>query len=355
MRVWILSLVMAFAATTTAYANTVGETHRQGTVASGVVRNADHSTALRITVWYPAQGDAEELPLDMGPPGRPFFVSGSAANEAPFAQGRYPVILLSHGFGGTARMMGWFGTAMARAGYVVVAVDHPGNNGMDTMTAAGAMLWWERAEDLKQALEVTGHDAVIGPHMDMSRLGVSGFSAGGFTTLVASGARVNIDRLLAFCKAHPADGVCEPQKEAPELTGEKGLKALKDPALKPWVSQAGNDHSVPGVRAAFAMAPAIVQALVPESLKAIPLRTSILLGDADVVAPPSTNGVVAASLLPHATMKTLPGVGHYDFLGQCTEAGREATPLCKISQPQEPTHKAAIDAARALFDSTLKQ
>jgi predicted dienelactone hydrolase len=26
-------------------------------------------------------------------------------------------------------MMGWLGTALARAGYLVIAVDHPGNNG----------------------------------------------------------------------------------------------------------------------------------------------------------------------------------------------------------------------------------
>ena len=47
--------------------------------------------------------------------------------NAPFATDniRQPVLLLSHGFGGTARIMGWFGIAMARAGYIVIAVDHP--------------------------------------------------------------------------------------------------------------------------------------------------------------------------------------------------------------------------------------
>src|SRR6185312_13525069 len=55
-----------------------------------------------------------------------------------------PVIRVSHGFGGSARSMAWFGTALARAGYLVVAVDHPGTNGADGVTAEGAYAPWER-------------------------------------------------------------------------------------------------------------------------------------------------------------------------------------------------------------------
>ena len=51
------------------------------------------------------------------------------------------MILLSHGFGGTARIMGWLGIPLARAGYVVIAVDHPGDNAIDPITVAGAILW----------------------------------------------------------------------------------------------------------------------------------------------------------------------------------------------------------------------
>ena len=59
--------------------------------------------------------------------------------DAAFAADRirWPVILLSHGFGGTARIVGWFGIAMARDGYIVAAVDHPGNNAVDQMTVPG--------------------------------------------------------------------------------------------------------------------------------------------------------------------------------------------------------------------------
>ena len=49
--------------------------------------------------------------------------------------------------------MGWFGIAMARAGYVVIGVDHPGNNATEAMTPAAAILPWDRAEDLRSEAE----------------------------------------------------------------------------------------------------------------------------------------------------------------------------------------------------------
>ena len=184
-------------AATLAHGATVGETHRVTSDATASLRDAQQRPALRITVWYPAAADAVEHDIAIGPPSKPLYEVGSVAPDAAFAPGddRRPVILLSHGFGGTARIMGWFGIALAREGYIVVAVDHPGNNGVDKMTVAGASLWWDRTEDLRAALTAMTQDSSIGPHMDLARVGVAGFSAGGFTALVAAGARVQPLRL----------------------------------------------------------------------------------------------------------------------------------------------------------------
>src|SRR5438874_4148377 len=152
------------AVSTQAYAAPVGETHRVTTERTASLRDAQHRPELRITIWYPAAGNAVESPVVIGGANNVLFDIGTAAADAPLAEdgARHPVILLSHGFGGSARMMGWFGIAMARHGYVVVAVDHPGNNARDEMTLPGAVLWWERAEDLRSALDAIGRDPVIG-------------------------------------------------------------------------------------------------------------------------------------------------------------------------------------------------
>jgi predicted dienelactone hydrolase len=146
-------------------AEPVGETHRATSEKTASLRDAGHRDQLRITVWYPAAADAVERPLAVGPPERPLYNIGSVALNAAFAAERtqWPVILLSHGFGGTAQITGWFDIETARDGYIVVAVDRPGNNAVDQITVPGAALYWDRADDLRAALEATKRDPSIGP------------------------------------------------------------------------------------------------------------------------------------------------------------------------------------------------
>ena len=193
MKLLLFVSMIGYLSVASVHAQPVGETHRVTSEQTASLRDAQHRTALRVTVWYPAAADAVERPLVVGPPAKPLFDVGAVAPDAAFATDgtRRPVILLSHGFGGSARIMGWFGIAMARGGYIVVAVDHPGNNSGDAMTVPGAILWWDRAEDLRAALAAAEQDPDLGARMDRSRVGVAGFSAGGFTALVAAGARVD--------------------------------------------------------------------------------------------------------------------------------------------------------------------
>ena len=327
-----------------ANADPVGETHRLTIEKTAVLRDAERRDQLRVTVWYPATKGSVEQPLVIGPPDKPLFEVGSVALDAPFADsGSRPILLLSHGFGGSAPIMGWFGIAMARAGYVVIAVDHPGNNIMDAMTTAAAMLPWDRAEDLRSALAAAENDPVIGPHLDKARVGAAGFSAGGYTALVAAGARPDADpdHYVAFCAENPDDGVCRPKTlDSPEIAAER--------------TRAGEGHTLPEVQAAFVMAPGHVRTLDPASLLAIRTPVCIMLGDEDKVVSPAKNGLIAANAIPGATLLRLPGVGHYDFVADCTDAGRATFPQwCTFSAPQADTHRQAITAAQEFFARTL--
>lgn len=336
-----------------AEAVTVGERHLIAHEDSAKVRDAQHRDELRVTVWYPAADASHETMLAIGPKGHPFFLAGKAAQNAPFADDeRRPIVLLSHGFGGTARVMAWFGTALARAGYVVIAVDHPGNNGMDPMTVAGAVLFWERPGDLATALRRVETDRAIADHLDVSKIGVAGFSAGGFTSLAAVGGRVDISQFLAFCKTHPDDGVCKPQREFP-VTRSQIEAFLSAPQNRDAVTLSHSSLAIPAIRAAFVMAPAIVQSFDPVSLKHIAVPVKIILGDADEVAPPSTNGQVAARLIPRAQLEVLPGVGHYDFLSECTPDGNAALSFCLTKVPRDATHAAVIRSAVTFFHRSL--
>jgi len=341
------------------HADPVGETHRVTTEKTAVLRDAEHRDQLRITVWYPAAKDAVEQPLviGLGPPAKPFFDVGSVAFDAPFADsGSRPILLLAPGGSATARHVGWFGIAMARAGYVVIAVDHPGDNGEDPITTAAMFLAWDRAEDLRSALAAAENDPVIGPHLDRARVGAAGVSWGGYTALVAAGARsFDFDRLIAFCTENPDDGTCHQRarRRAPMTDADK-RKTLASPEIAAERARAGESHALPEVQAAFVMAPGPIQMLDPASLAALRKPVSIMLGDDDIDAPPATNGLIAAKAIPGATLLRLPGVGHTDFLPDCTDAGRATFPqLCTFIVPQEDTHRRAIEAAQEFFARTL--
>ncbi len=192
----------------------------------------------------------------------------------------------------------------------------------------------------------------LAAHLDLNRLGVAGFSAGGFTSLVEAGAHVDVARFRKFCAAHPDDGVCAPQKEF-TFSRADAEAFLARPEVAPALAQSTADNSIPGVKAAFVMAPALVQSLDPESLKAMTVPVMILLGDADKVAPPATNGEVAAADIPGARLIVLPHVGHYDFLAQCTTAGDAVVAVCPTAVPRSATHRSAIEDALAFFDAAI--
>jgi predicted dienelactone hydrolase len=84
-------------------------------------------------IWYPADPGAEQKPRLFGRPGNPLFDGGRAAADASLAPtpAKFPLIVLSHGTCGSGGELAWLGTALARAGFVAAAVNHPGNNAID--------------------------------------------------------------------------------------------------------------------------------------------------------------------------------------------------------------------------------
>jgi predicted dienelactone hydrolase len=333
---------------------TAGERHLVTSTASAAVRNHGDG-ALRITLWYPAATAEQEV--DIGSPSSPFFVSGRTAADAPFADDvRHPLILVSHGFGGTARQMTWLAAALARAGYLVVGVDHPGTNGMDGVTAEGAYAPWERAGDLKAALDAVLADPKLAAHIDPSRIGVAGFSLGGFTSLLEVGARADMQQLIAFCDGPDRDAICNPQLEYP-IDVHQMPKMLAEPAMAPLAARQGTDLSDPRVKAAFLIAPAAVEGLEFDSIRRITAPVAIALGDADPIAPPKTNGELVAKLLPRASLDVLPHVGHYDFLSECGAAGvANAKAYCTDAPgvSRSETHKRVERDAISFFDAHLR-
>jgi predicted dienelactone hydrolase len=279
------------------------------------------------------------------------------AANAPWAdEARHPLVLLSHGFGGAARQMTWLGGALARAGYVAVAVDHPGTNGVDGVTPAGAYAPWERAADLHLALDRVLADAALGQHVDRERIGVLGFSIGGWTAALMLGAQADFDRFRAFCSGPQRDAICNPQVEF-DLDYARQHEELRRAGAERLLLGEAGDYREPRLKAGVLLAPALAQAIAPGSLSRISVPVLQIAGDADAVVPTPSNAAWLKPEIRGSRLQVLPGVGHYDFLSLCTPAGRGMAPLlCAEGGPaRRVTHEQTVEAVLGFFSQTLQR
>jgi predicted dienelactone hydrolase len=333
--------------------STAGE-RRLATTSPTAAARHHGDAALRLIVWYPASAPAAQVAV--GPPGSPTFIAGAVAKDAPFAdRARHPLVLLSHGFGGSARQMTWLGAALARHGYVAIAVDHPGANSIDGVSDAGAYAPWAQATDLRAALDFALSQPELAQHIDSDRVGVAGFALGGYASLLAVGARSDFSHFVAFCEGRDRDAMCDKHFEYP-LDYHRRAEVLARPGLEVLAAEESSDFSDPRIKALLLIAPAFVEALDPASLSRVRAPVGIVLGAADPIAPAATNGQLAARLIPGAKLRVLPGVGHYDFLSECGPGGfKVVAPLCAdgAGATRAQTHAVTEAVGIAFFDAAL--
>ncbi len=195
------------------------------------VRSADlvdegRARPLAVEVWYPADPShaGEDLAgatrdsyhvLAAAPP-----VTQDAVGDAVPGPGRHPLVAFSHGFAGHRRQTTHFCTHLASHGYVVVSVDHTGNTLEDMLKlvlaiqAGGAppepdavlgSIVQDRPVDVSFTLDrvLDGTAGDLADHVDAQRIGVTGHSFGGWTTLQVTG---RDERIRAALPLAPAGG-----------------------------------------------------------------------------------------------------------------------------------------------------
>lgn len=316
----------------------------------------DAQKSLRCTIWYPASETAVELRQTVGDPAAPLFEAGMAAPGAPFAPSEYawPLVLLSHGTGGSAIQMAWLGTALARAGFIAVAVDHPGNNSLAPMTPEGMALWWERATDLSEVLDGMLADGEFGPRIDPKLVAAAGYSLGGYTVLELAGARTDIHRLFELCAKNDDNAVCH----VPEAHGMGSVDDILRATRKTSgesLARSGESYRDPRIRAVFAIAPALGFTLTEESLREIKRPVEMVVGDADRIAPADSNADYVQTFVRGAGVTLLPKVSHYTFLDTCTAAGKQALPrYCGDDVDRDAVHAQVAAQAVGFFVKALR-
>ncbi|WP_026145625.1 alpha/beta hydrolase family protein [Pseudomonas asplenii] len=262
-----------------------------------------------------------------------------ASEDSRIAIGRYPLLMLSHGNTGTPLALHDLATSLARKGFVVVAVLHPGDNYKDHSRLGTLSNLYGRPMQISEAITATLGDPMLSPFVEAEKVGVIGYSAGGETALILSGAQPNLDRLRRYCQEFPDD------KDACTTKGE--LIVDRDD-LQPV--------SDPRVHALMLMAPLGLM-FGRHTLADVHVPVLMYSGDGDKLVFPDKNAAALARKLPEAPQfKLIAGAGHFVFMAPCSEEQLHATPgLCTDPEGvnRADIHRDLIFEAGRFFSKTL--
>jgi len=312
---------------------------------------------LATTVWYPSSAEAKAMEEIVVPADNPIFVGGWAARNAEIGvNGKAPLIVLSHGTGGSAFQMMWLGRRLAAHGFIVAAIDHHGNTAAEkAYDPRGFRMPWERARDVSAVIDQLLADPQFGPKIDATKIGGAGFSLGGYTMAALSGARTSLDQFEKFCASTDRDATCDPQGEYPDADKEFDAMLRKSAPLRATLAEHKISFADPRMSAFVLIAPALGQALTDESLLMIKTPILVVGGTQDNVAPSDTNAMRFAGKIRLARFEKIDGARHYSFLDDCTKRGKRYVPVCKDSPGYNRAqgHDDVAEQAIGYFDKTF--
>jgi predicted dienelactone hydrolase len=251
-----------------------------------------------VALYYPTM--ATPRVIAMGPFTLDVAIGGKPVDKVK------ALILLSHGNGGTETAHSVLAQALARNGYLVAALRHPGDNWQDrSLMEKGAERYFD--ERPRQASRVI--DAILADPAWKARIatdsqgplvGALGHSAGGYTVLALAGARPDLSRMRQHCLAEGSED---------SIFCGMGRSGVAIPPL-PVATPSLKDERV---RAIVAMAPTGVL-LTAESLSTVRAATMIYEAELDRFLVPRFHAEWVASNLPAPNLHRVPNAWHFAFM-----------------------------------------
>lgn len=206
-------------------------------------RQLEAPGAMRVKSWYPALNPSakkEEITYEIAlkyvhwQTITPAFVQGHAIADAPIdpANGPYPLVVFSHGYAVSPEWYSVLVEHYASRGFIVLAPDHLETDWFRAVEAA-----FDRPNDVKRTLDFA--EALAAPggplagQIDMKNVALVGHSFGGYTALVAAGARFDLGPFNARCAAlavdDPKSFLCAPfLGREKDMATRAGLASVPD-------------------------------------------------------------------------------------------------------------------------------
>jgi predicted dienelactone hydrolase len=251
----------------------------------------------QAALYYPTDAWPTEVPMGVFTPcvaldGRlPDKVSG--------------LIVVSHGVGGSEYSHHDLATHLANEGYLVAAVQHPGDNSRDISLLASAAYFSERPKVLSRVIDYLLADPTWRSRIPKDRIGAIGHSAGATSVLALLGGVTDPRRLITHCEeVHDDPVVCTLAQRA---------IASADPAavLTPGEFELTDRR----IRCAVVMAPMSV-VFTPASLAQIETPLKIYTAQHDKVFNSKYHGEHLRAVVRDAEFEEVHAAGHFGFMAQ---------------------------------------
>lgn len=248
---------------------------------------------------------------ELGEPTQIAMFTVDAWRRAAPAPGKYPLIIISHNTGGSRLDHHDSQEFLTRAGFIVVAIEHPRDNYRDQTGAGTDRQLIGRSHHVKALIDAMLTDPMFGPLIDKNRIGITGFAAGGYTVLTSIGGKPNMALVAEYAKAMPTDPIVPYMINAAGQRKRPNFEVVADPRIK----------------SAFLMAPTLGFLFDKKALANVKIPVLLYRAGTDQVLPEPFNVEAIGKNLPNPPeMKVAEGMGHYIFFSPCSA---ELTPWIK--------------------------
>jgi len=254
-----------------------------------------------------------------------------ATADAPPIPGAKPLVVISHGHGGSD--LGHYDLAiyLASHGFVVASLQHPKDDYIDNSGDGHPEVMIGRPIQVKATISMLLDTPRWKTLIDPERIGVAGFSNGGYTSLLSVGAVPQFTRFLDYCDAHPDDpNVCGALKQLVAQLAKQGLTVRQMLTTMQGELHRWGDTDDARIKAAFVMAPL---SLVFDKAGLASINRPVFLeyGESDEVLRPEFNVLHIAPLIKTLVGITkIPKAGHYVFLSPCSaKLAKDAPEICR--------------------------
>ncbi|OYD23909.1 alpha/beta hydrolase family protein [Oceanimonas baumannii] len=251
------------------------------------------SNGFPMALFYPTSSEPKVVELG------PFKLN--VAVEGEVLKGKHPLVIVSHGSGGSHLSYKDVAISLAKNGFIVGMPLHPQNNYMDNSLEGSVTNYTNRPKHITLAIDTLLNASDLNTYIDSDKIAVLGHSVGGYAAIAAAGGVGDTSSLIKICRNSPllTDPYCTPVRDG-SMT-KTVIKSKKDSRIK----------------AVIIMAPVGVLFSTEGSLNDVDIPVLLLKAEKDKEVTEPYNADIIEKGLPNKQQLIsimIPDAGHYSFL-----------------------------------------